>query len=132
MKVLLVDDEKDICDFVIRFFKERNIEVSYTSSGNSALHAIKKNKPNIVLLEIELKDITGIEILKRMKKLSPNTKTVVVTRADNIEIMKEAKRLGVLAYLAKPILLSELMDIVLRNIGRERRFFNLNRAAKNV
>lgn len=131
-KILLVDDEKDVRDFTARFFEERNFEVLSATSGNDALLAIKKDRPDIVLLEMKMKDMSGIEILKHIRKVSRATKVIVVSCVNDVEIIDEARRSGIIAYLTKPVLLNELMDIVLKNIGKKRRFFKLKRAARNV
>ena len=127
-KILLVDKEKEVCDFIVRFFSERNFEVLNATNGIDALLAIKRDRPDIVLLELEMNDIDGIEVLRRIRKIKRNIKVIVVTSINDIEIMNEAKRLGVISYLTKPIVLSELMDIVLKNLGRKKRFFKLKRA----
>ena len=131
-KILLADEEKDIRDFITRFFSERNFEVSNAANGIDTLLAIKKERPDIVLLELKMHDMDGIELLKRIRRMKQNTKVIVVTGLNDIEIMNEAKRLGVISYLIKPIVLNNLMDIILKNLGRRRRFFKLKRASGNV
>ena len=131
-KILLVDHEKDVCDFTARFFEERNFEVRSATNGSDTLRAVKKERPDIVLLEVRLKDMSGAEVLRNIKKISRNTKVIVVSHVADMEIIKEAKSLGIVAYLTKPVLLSELMEIVLKNIGGEPRFFELKRVSKNV
>ncbi len=126
-KILLVDKNKDIRDFISRFFTERNFEVLGASSGLDALLIIERDFPDIVLLELKMPDMDGIEMIKRMKKLNQNTKMIVVTDIDDMEIMSQARRLGVLSYLTKPIVLSELIDVVMKNIGRQQMFFKLKR-----
>lgn len=122
-KILIIDNEKDVCDFTVGFFKERNFEASSAINGRDALQIIKRGRPDIILLEMEMKSPGGIEILKYIRNINQDIKVIVVTRVNEMEIMDEAIKLGVIAYLTKPILLNELMDIVLRNLGRQRRFF---------
>ena len=127
-KILLVEEKKEVRDFIVRFFSERNFDVLNATNGIDALLAIKRDRPDIVLLELEMKDMDGIEVLRRIRKIKRNIKVIVVTSIDDIEIMNEAKRLGIISYLTKPIVLSELMDIVLKNLGRKKRFFKLKKA----
>jgi len=131
-KILVVDKDKDVCDFIVRFFKERNFEVFNVTNGNDALRVIKKGRPHIVLTELEMKDIGGIEILEHIKNTRQDIKVIIVSSVNDIKIMNEAKGLGAVAYLTKPISLSELMDVISQNLGRRRRFFELNRVSKNV
>lgn len=130
-KILVVDNKKEVCDFTVRFFEERNFEVFSVTNGNDALQIIKKNRPDVVLLEMKMKDISGIEILKQIKKISRNTKVIVVTCVKDIDIMDEARRSGAIAYLTKPILLNELIDTVLKNLGSERELFELKKGPRN-
>lgn len=124
-KILVVDNEKDICDFVVGFFKERHFEAFSAMRGHDALEIIKEKRPDIILLEMKIEDMSGIEILKRIKNIDSHAKVIVVSYIDNAEIIENIKRLGVEAYLTKPVSLSELMETVLRNIGRQRRLFKL-------
>jgi len=126
-KILLVDDEIDVCDFMLRFFEERNFEVSSATNGNDALLMMEENRPDIILLDIRMKDRDGIEILKEMRNINGDAKVVMVTCVDDAEAMKEAKNLGAAAYITKPLVLSDLMEVVLRNLGGRRSFFNLRR-----
>ena len=127
-KILLVEEKKEVRDFIVRFFSERNFDVSNATNGIDALLMIKRDRPDIVLLELEMNDMDGIEALRRIRKIKRNIKVIVVTSINDIEIMNEAKQLGIISYLTKPIVLSELMDIVLKNLGRKKRFFELKRA----
>lgn len=126
-KILLVDDEIDVCDFMLRFFEERNFEVSSATNGNDALLMMEENRPDIILLDIRMKDRDGIEILKEMRNINGDAKVVMVTCVDDAEMMKKAKNLGAAAYITKPLVLSDLMEVVLRNLGGRRSFFNLRR-----
>lgn len=148
-KILVIDKEKDVCDFTVGFFKERNFEASSAIDGNDIFQIIKRDRPDIILLELEMDPVgpmtmsnglkrgsngvkgrSGIEILKCIKKISRDIKVIVVTRVNDMEIINKAIKLGAIAYLTKPILLSELLDIVLKNLGKERRFFKLARFAR--
>ena len=96
-KILLVDKNKDIRDFIGRFFTERNFEVLDTSSSLDALLIIERDSPDIVLLELKMPDMDGIEMIKRIKKLNQNTKIVVISDIDDVEIMSQSRRLGELS-----------------------------------
>ena len=129
-KILLVDDEWDVCDFMLRFFEERHFEVFTAMSGSDALLSAERARPNIILLDIRMKDMSGIEVLKRIKRINIDTRVVMVTCVDDIEAMKEAKDLGAAAYITKPLVLNDLMEVVLGSLGRHRNFFNFGRHFK--
>jgi len=124
-KILVVDGKKEIRDFAERFFHERNFEVFSAGTGKEAIDITREKKPDIALLDIRIEGMGGLNVLKRIREVSPRTKVVVITNIDDMEIMDEAKKLGVVAYLNKPILLDQLLDIVTRNMGAKRSFFTL-------
>ncbi len=126
-RILLVDDEWDVCDFMLRFFEERNFEVFTAQNGSDALLITKRNRPNIILLDIRMKNMDGMAVLKGIKRINTDAKVVMVTCVDDIEAMKEAKGLGAAAYITKPLVLNDLMEVVLGSLGQRRNFFNLGR-----
>lgn len=126
-KILLVDDEWDVCDFMLRFFKERNFEVFTAQNGIDALSIAEKDRPNIVLLDLRMKDMSGMEVLKGIRRINADARVVMVTCVQDVEAMKEAKDLGAVAYITKPLVLNNLMEIVLGSLGRQRNFFNFGR-----
>ena len=67
-KLLIVDDESDIREFARNFFKKRQIEVSIASGGRQALDLIAKESPNLVLLDVRMEEMTGIEVLRELRK----------------------------------------------------------------
>ncbi|MDD5428142.1 MAG: response regulator [Candidatus Omnitrophica bacterium] len=115
-KILVVDDEHDICDFVQSFFQERGYAVVTASSGEDALVAIKNEKPDLVLLDIKMKGMDGIAALKHIKDMDKNIKVVMVTAMEEQERMDEACRLGACEYITKPLVLDNLENAVEKNI----------------
>lgn len=127
VKILLVDDEADVCNFMTRFFEERNFETFSATSGSEALRIVEEDRPDIILLDIKMKERDGIEVLKEIRNINRDAKIVMVTCVEDAEAMKAAKNLGAAAYITKPLVLNDLMEVVLRNLGRRRTFFNFRR-----
>ena len=115
-KLLVVDDEHDICDFVRNFFGERGFQVFTAISGDEALAIAKKEKPEIVLLDIKMEGMDGIATLKHLKAINPNLKVIMVTALEDQEKMDEACRLGACEYITKPLALDNLEQAVERNL----------------
>lgn len=113
IKLLVVDDEKDVCNFVKNFFGLRGFEVFTALNGEEALRIVEKEDPCIVLQDIRMPGIDGIETLRRMKERRPNNKVIMVTCVDDIERVQEAKRLGADGYITKPLILNELVKAVM-------------------
>ena len=115
-KLLIVDDEVDIREFARNFFKKRNIEVFTASGGQEALRIINDKKPDLVLLDIRMEEMTGIEVLKQLREQNNNIKVVMVTGVEEEEIVNEAHSLGIRGYIHKPLVLDELEKVVLKEL----------------
>ena len=114
-KLLVVDDEKDICDFVKNFFQERGYEVLTSSSGADALEIVKKDKPDLILLDIKMNGMDGIAALKHIKDIDRSIKVVMVTALEDQDKMNEACKLGACEYITKPLVLDLLEEAVEKN-----------------
>ena len=115
-KLLIVDDEEDVREFARNFFKKRNIDVITTGDGREALNLIATEKPHLVLLDIRMDGMTGIEVLREIRKQNNSVKVIMVSGVEDEETIKEAKNLGVIGYIHKPLVLEELEDVVLREL----------------
>ncbi len=107
LKIFLLDDEKDICHFFKVILVRRGFEVHTALTGQAAVNVIKNFKPDIAVLDIHLAEgkMDGIDVLKAIRKKRPNCRCLMVTVADNENLMKEAKELGAIDYLVKPLTL---------------------------
>lgn len=116
MKLLIVDDEVEICDFLKSFFEERNYEVKTASSGQAALDAIELFKPQVILLDIKMPGMDGIQVLGSIKKKYPRTKVIMVTALETRDKIEECLRLGADNYITKPLSLEYLENDVREKI----------------
>jgi DNA-binding response OmpR family regulator len=115
-KLLIVDDEVDVREFAKNFFKRRKIDVVTASSGEETLSKIKAESPDLVILDIRLGGMDGIEVLKKMRELGNNTDVIMVTGVNEKETVDRARELGVVDYIHKPLILDELEKVVLRRL----------------
>jgi len=115
-RLLIVDDESDIREFARNFFKKRQIEVSVASGGRQALDLIAQEKPDLVLLDVRMEEITGIEVLRELRRINQSVKVVMVSGVEDEDTIKEASALGVIGYIHKPFILEELEKIVLAQL----------------
>ncbi|MFH1836811.1 MAG: response regulator [Candidatus Omnitrophota bacterium] len=106
LKLLVVDDERDICDFVKNFFKERDFDVLMAYNGKEALEIIEREKPDIILLDMKMPTMNGFETLKKLK--GKGIKVIMVTAIEDEEKAKEAKLAGAIEYITKPLMLEQL------------------------
>lgn len=104
--ILLVDDEDPFRDALKRLLKPQ-YEVHEAASGSSALQKAGELEPDLVLLDIGLPDISGLEILSRLKNLRPSPVVVMVTAYEQVKDVVTAMRRGAFDYLVKPVDLDE-------------------------
>ena len=116
-KLLIVDDESDVREFARNFFQKRNIHVSTAAGGREALVLIDTEKPDLVLLDVRMEEMTGLEVLKILRNKNNSTKIIMVTGVENGEAVKEAWDLGIAGYIHKPLVLEELEKVVLKEIS---------------
>lgn len=122
IKILVLDDEKGVCAQLEHFFKYRGYKVFAATNGKEALTAIRKERPQILVLDIKMPGISGLEVLKEAKKDNPNAKAVMVTAMDDEETRRQAKELGADEYLTKPFSYDALEGIIIRMVNEVIKF----------
>ena len=115
-KLLIVDDEEDIREFARHFFQKRSIEVLTASGGKEALDSIALNTPNSVLLDVRMGDMTGVDVLRKLRGSGNQTKIVMVTGVEDPVVIKQVNDLGVCGYVHKPLALEELERVVMKEL----------------
>lgn len=115
---MIVDDEADVREFAANFFRKRKIDVTTAPSGEESLDMLAKVKPDLILLDIKMSGIDGIETLRRIKEKDQGIKVIMVTgrKPDDQEAFEKCRQFGALDYIHKPLELEELEKIVLKNL----------------
>ena len=116
MKLLIVDDEVEICDFLRSFFEERSYQVKGVTSGEEALKVVEEFKPHVVLLDIKMAGMDGIQVLKKLKAKFPRIKVIMVTALETRDKIEECLRFGADNYITKPLSLEYLENDVREKI----------------
>lgn len=116
IKLLTVDDELDVCDFIKDFFSQRGYTVFAALNGKEALSVVKKEKPRIVFLDIIMPEINGLEVLRQIKEFDQTIKVIMVTVVDDKETKDKAKQLGADEFIKKPFSKRYLEEVVIQKI----------------
>ena len=117
IKLLVVDDEPGICDILKRVFSPIGFTVLTATNGQSAISIVKKEKPKVVLLDVRMLGMSGLEVLKEIKKIDDSIKVIMVTIMDDEKTKAEAKKLGADDFVTKPFISEHLEEIVMREIA---------------
>lgn len=111
-KVLIVDDQNGIRVLLTEVFNSEGYKTYQASNGMLALEIVKKDKPDLVLLDMKIPGMDGLEILKRIKKIDPDVKVIMMTAYGELDMIKEATESGALMHFTKPFDIDELRTAV--------------------
>ena len=111
-KVLVVDDDRLILGSIKKQLKDEMLSIQLIDDPIEALAEVGKNKYDLVLCDIRMKSISGLEVLKRLKSNYPDVPVIIISGYIDDKIMKDAKNLGSNAFLIKPITKKILIDSI--------------------
>jgi two-component system nitrogen regulation response regulator GlnG len=109
-RILVVDDEKDICDILFRVLERGGFSPCIAHDGDTALHMIRTGMPDLLISDVKMSGMDGMELLRRAKELNPNLPVLMITGWGGIDGAVRAIKAGAFDYLAKPIKALELLD----------------------
>ena len=115
-KILVIDDEPEVCELLADFLRMQGYQAMYASRSVEGLALAEKEKPDLVLLDIMMPEMDGLECLQRIRKSSPESIVIMVSGLKDEKVAKEAIRLGAYDYIGKPFDLSYLKDNLLARI----------------
>src|SRR4030066_680613 len=123
-KVLIVDDEETLTWSMARSLSrdKDKYEVVIANNGREALNLLKNNEVDLVISDIRMPDINGLDLLVRVKKEYPHTKVIIMTAYGSSDVQKEANRRGSLFYIEKPFEISDIRKIIIDLIGKKKGF----------
>ncbi len=133
--VLIVDDEDDFRTTLIKRLTKRKVTISGASGGKEALSMMQENPRDIVVLDVKMPGMDGIETLMEIKKQFPLTEVIMLTGHANIEAALEGMEFGAFDYLMKPTdiddLLFKLEDAYHKRLLHERKTLQLKKEAES-
>jgi DNA-binding response OmpR family regulator len=123
-KVLIVDDEETLTWSMAKSLsKDKDkFEVIIANNGREAINLLKKNEFDVVISDIRMPDINGLDLLVRIRKEYPQTKVIIMTAYGSSDVQKEANRRGSLFYVEKPFEISDIRKIIVDLLGRKKGF----------
>jgi len=101
-RILVVDDEAPVREVLNEYFSSQGYTVDEASNGNDAIGMIGRHRPDLVLLDVRMPGIDGVEVLRRIRKLDDALTIIMVTANEDITLARETLKLGAFDYVAKP------------------------------
>lgn len=108
-RVLLVDDEVEFVETLVKRLKKRKLDVVAASSGKAALDFIQREPVDVVVLDVKMPDMNGIQVLREIKKINPAVEVIMLTGHASVDVALQGMELGAFDYLMKPMDIDELL-----------------------
>jgi DNA-binding response OmpR family regulator len=101
-RILIVDDEQSVREVLSEYFTEQGYAVETAGDGEEALAIVQRSLPDLVLLDVRMPGIDGVETLRRIRGLAPDLAVIMVTANEDVGLARDTLKLGALDYVAKP------------------------------
>ena len=111
-KVLLVDDEREFIQTLSERLMMRDMGPAVAYDGESALNLIKEDEPDVMIVDLKMPGIDGLEVLRKVKETRPEIEVIILTGHGHVADRELCMQLGAFAYLQKPLDINELSEII--------------------
>ncbi len=109
IRVLIADDEVEFLETLGTRMKLRGFEVATVNSGGAAIQAVKQDTPDVMVLDLKMPDLNGLEVLAKLKEDFPALEVIILTGHGSFEAGKEGMEKGAFDYIMKPVDLNQLI-----------------------
>jgi len=114
MKILLVDDEKEFVETLSERMEMRDLASDIALNGEEALQMVEADTPDVMVLDLKMPGIDGMEVLRKVKKAYPDVQVIMLTGHGSEKDEEEARRLGAFEYLQKPTGVDKIVQTIKR------------------
>lgn len=111
-KILILDDVSDAGNLIKRILEKKGHEIFVFTEEEDAVNCVKTGDIDLAILDLKLKKMSGIDVLEKLKNISPSIKAIILTGYPTVETARESLKLGAGEYCVKPIDKEELEDKV--------------------
>lgn len=119
--ILIIDDDIYISKLLDNFLKREGYKTRVAYAGHKALEMIKEKKPEVVLCDIRLPDINGVELLPMLRQIAPEIPVIMMTAYADIQTTVKAIKLGASDYVSKPVYPEEILAIIKKSVSEKKR-----------
>ncbi len=111
-KILVIEDDEPVRDILRTFLEEKGFDTVVAPSGEEGLNALRVERPDLILTDLVMPGISGLDVLKQATASAPAVPVIVMTAFGTVQNAVEAMRMGAFDYITKPFNLDELMIVV--------------------
>ncbi|HYF35689.1 MAG TPA: sigma-54 dependent transcriptional regulator, partial [Prosthecobacter sp.] len=119
-KIVIIDDEAAILELMSKLCRAAGHTVVSCTTGTEGMAVIRSQQPELVIVDLRIGDVSGLDIVAMCRDVLPNTAVIMVTGHGSVETAVEAMRLGAFDYLTKPFDLGDLIKTVNQALGRDK------------
>jgi two-component system response regulator (stage 0 sporulation protein F) len=101
-RILIVDDEQTVLEVLSEYFTTQGYTTRTASGGAEALAAVERERPDLVLLDVRMPGLDGVEVLRRLRQADQRLAVIMVTANEDLALAKETLKIGAFDYVAKP------------------------------
>jgi len=118
-RVLVIDDEIDFVETMVKRLKDKGLDAEAATGGQEGLELLEKNPPDVVVLDVKMPKMSGIEVLKEIKKKKPLIEVIMLTGHGSMEAGIQGLQLGAYNYVMKPVPFNELLSLIIQAYERK-------------
>jgi DNA-binding NtrC family response regulator len=112
IKLLIADDELEFASTLVARLELRNFQVTMVNTGQDAIQAVEQDFPDLLILDLKMPDLDGLEVLAILREKYPNLKVIILTGHGSFDAGREGMELGACDYIMKPVDLNRLIEAV--------------------
>lgn len=118
-RVLVIDDEIDFVETMVKRLKDKGLEADAATSGPEGLDLLDNKDFDVVVLDVKMPKMSGIEVLREIKKKKPVTEVIMLTGHGSVEAGIQGLQLGAYNYVMKPVPFKELLTLIVQAYERK-------------
>ena len=128
-KILIVDDESNIRLGLNKCLAKEGYYIEEASNGEEALKLIYNKKYDLILMDVQMPELNGFDVLKRIRKFGNSTRVIMMTAFGTVEMAVDSMKIGAVDFLSKPFTISKVRDVVKEVLDKD---MNILRVDKDI
>jgi DNA-binding NtrC family response regulator len=131
-RLLIIDDEPFVISALIRILRPTGLEILSAGTGAEALEVLQHNLIDVILLDVKLPDISGLEVLRQVKQIDPETVVIIITGHGTVRTAVEAMKDGAFEFITKPFETNDLVVLTVTRALEYKRLHEKNRELQSI